>query len=84
MSWKPEVRTVSDGDKWMGNALRFANREEAEANVSALMSVWYAVTETRVVESSDPVNYKWIEGKGLVSIHDADTEPVMPAERVKI
>jgi len=32
MSWKPEVIADSSG-KWCGNALRFATREEAEANV---------------------------------------------------
>lgn len=62
MSFKPEV-IVSDSGKWAGNALRFATREEAEANVRDLMMRWMLVTDTRVVESEDPVNYKWIDGK---------------------
>jgi hypothetical protein len=32
MSFKPEVQT-DDTCKWYGNALRFATREEAEAQV---------------------------------------------------
>jgi len=48
-------------------ALRFATREEAEANVQNLMMRWFTVRETRVVESDDPVNYRWEEGR-LVEI----------------
>src|SRR5229473_3394484 len=55
MSFNPEVIADASG-KWCGNALRFATREEAEANVRDLMMRWFAVRETRVVESDDPVN----------------------------
>lgn len=58
MSFKPEVIADSSG-KWAGNALRFATREEAEANVADLARRWFLVRETRVVESDDPVNYRW-------------------------
>lgn len=62
MSWKPEV--IADGTgQWVGNALRFATKEEAEANVYDLYQRWTLVRETRVVESDDPVNYAWIDGK---------------------
>lgn len=62
MSWKPEV--IADGiGKWAGNALRFATKEEAEQNVEALMLRWWAVRETRVVESEDPVTHRWVDGK---------------------
>jgi hypothetical protein len=61
MSFMPEVIAGSSG-KWSGNALRFATREEAEANVQDLMMRWFAVTETRVVESDDPVNYRYVDG----------------------
>ena len=44
-------------------ALRFATREEAEAYVQNLMMRWFTVRETRVVESDDPVNYRWEEGR---------------------
>lgn len=62
MSWKPEVIADSSG-KWVGNALRFATREEAEANVMDLSMRWMMVRETRVVESDDPVNYSYVTGR---------------------
>src|ERR1700694_4363842 len=62
MSFKPEVIADPSG-KWCGNALRFATREEAEANVQDLMMRWFAVRETRVVESDDPVNYRYVDGR---------------------
>jgi hypothetical protein len=62
MSWKPEV--IADGSgEWCGNALRFASREEAEASVQDLMMRWLAVRETRVVESDEPVNYQYVDGR---------------------
>ena len=65
-SWKPEVQTDSTG-AWYGNALRFATKEEAEANAKALSGRWTAVLATRATESDDPVNYSWVDGQ-LVSI----------------
>jgi len=53
MSWAPQATTESG--QWVGNGLRFATREEAEAYVAELDSG----RNTRVVESSDPVNYRW-------------------------
>ena len=61
MSFKPEVIADPSG-KWCGNALRFATREEAEANVRDLMMRWFADRETRIVESDYPVNYLYIDG----------------------
>jgi hypothetical protein len=66
MSFKPEVIADSSG-QWSSNGLRFATREEAEANVRDLMMRWFAVRETRVVESGDPVNYRYVDHR-LVSI----------------
>lgn len=66
MSFKPEVQT-NGRDEWSGNALRFATREEAEANVLDLMRRWMLVTGTRVVESDDEPNYRWTH-EGLVRI----------------
>ena len=57
MSFKPEVIADPSG-KWCCNALRFATHEEAGANVRDLMMRWFAVRETRVVESDEPVNYR--------------------------
>ena len=61
MSWKPEVIADRSG-KWAGNGLRFATEQEALDNVRALASKWFMVTETRVVECDEPVNYKWVDG----------------------
>lgn len=65
MSWKPEVQVAGEGDKWCQNALVFATKEEAEANARDLMSRWLLVTACRAGESSDPVNYRWINGRLL-------------------
>ena len=62
MSWKPEVIADSSG-KWCGNALRFATREEAAANVRDLMMRWFAVRDTRVVKTDDPANYQYFDGR---------------------
>jgi hypothetical protein len=69
MAWKPEVIADNTG-KWCGNALRFATKEEAEANVKDLECRWFAVRETRVVECGDPVNYRWVPGKGLEAVEE--------------
>jgi hypothetical protein len=55
MSWKPEVYTGT----WNGNALRFATKEEAEASGKELLSRWFVPTDSRAVESDDPVNYRF-------------------------
>jgi hypothetical protein len=57
-SWKPEVIADRSG-KWNGNGLRFASKEEAEFYVADLFQRWTLVTQTRVIESDDPVNYRW-------------------------
>jgi hypothetical protein len=62
MSWKPEVIADSTG-KWYPNALCFATKEEAEANALDLSMRWFAVRDWRAVESDDPVNYAWVDGK---------------------
>ena len=75
MSFKPEVIADSSG-QWCGNALRFATREEAEANVRDLMMRWFAVRETRVIESDDPVNYRWDEGELVEIATEKTVKPV--------
>ena len=63
MSFKPEVQVRGEGDKWLGNALRFATREEAEANAADLYSRWTLTTAHRASESEDPVNYTYHNGE---------------------
>jgi hypothetical protein len=57
MSWKSEV-VVDSTWTWHGNALRFATKAEAEQYVADLAQRWTLVTDTRVVESNGPVNYR--------------------------
>lgn len=59
MSWKPEVMTAGDRGKWSANACRFETAEEAQEYVLDLSMRWTSVMDTRVVESTDPVNYTW-------------------------
>jgi hypothetical protein len=75
MSFKPEVIADNSG-QWSGNALRFATREEAEANVKDLERRWILVRETRVVESNDPVNYRWEEGRLVEIATEKAVKPV--------
>ena len=75
MSFKPEVIADTSG-KWYGNALRFATCEEAETSVQDLIMRWLAVRETRVVESDDPVNYRYINGR----LESLTSEAAMPAQ----
>lgn len=67
MSFKAEVIADSSGT-FCGNALRFATRDEADKYVVDLAFRWTAVRDTRVVESEDPVNYRWDSNKGAVRI----------------
>lgn len=61
MSFKPEVST-DGGRTFHQNALAFATREEAEASARDLMSRWMLVTDWRVVESDQLVNYTLKDG----------------------
>jgi len=57
MSFKAEVIADMSGE-WVGNALRFATREEAERYADDLAWRWTLVRDTRVVESDEPANYR--------------------------
>jgi hypothetical protein len=57
LSWAPQA--ITDSRQWAGNALRFATKEEAETYLAELS----VVRNTRVVESVDPVNYRWEKGQ---------------------
>lgn len=63
MSWKSEVIADSTGE-WVGNGLRFATKDEADAYVTDLAIRWTAVRQHRVVASDEPVNHHW-EGGSL-------------------
>jgi hypothetical protein len=61
-SWKPEV--LVDG-KWAGNALQFATAEEAFGSVMALRMRWWVPADGRAVESEDPVNCRFVDGRDV-------------------
>ena len=67
MSFAPMVRTTDNGP-FATNALRFATREEAQMWLDDLMCRWFAVTDVRVDESTDPVNYSTVDGRTLVEV----------------
>jgi hypothetical protein len=72
MSYKSEVIADNTG-KFCGNALRFATREEAEAYVTDLAWRWTAVSDTRVVECDEPVNYRYEDGR-VEHLEQADVQ----------
>lgn len=62
MSFKAEV--IADGSgEFVGNGLRFASREEAEAYARDLSWRWLAVRDWRVIESDDAVSDAWVDGR---------------------
>lgn len=61
MSFKPEVST-DGGKSFHQNNLAFATREEAEISAKDIMSRWMLVTDWRVAESDQPVNYTLNDG----------------------
>jgi hypothetical protein len=62
MSWKAEVIADST-NTWSGNGLRFAAETEAAQYVADLSYRWTSVRDTRVVESEEPINARWADGK---------------------
>jgi hypothetical protein len=64
VSWKSEV--ITEGNAiWKTSPLRFASEAEAKLYVASLSLLWKTVRQTRVVESSDPINFAFGEGLGL-------------------
>ena len=61
MSFKPSVST-DGGATFNENALAFATRGEAELSAKDLMARWLLVTDWRVAESDQPVNYTIKDG----------------------
>ena len=62
MSYRAEVIADSSG-QWCWNNLRFETYDEAKTYAADLMSRWFAVRETRVVQVDDEVNVRWHNGR---------------------
>jgi hypothetical protein len=60
MSWKPQVYLPNES-KWCGNGLAFATKEEAENNARDLLMRWFVPTDSRAIESDEPVNYQYVD-----------------------
>ena len=65
MSFKPEFRVAGD-PKFYPNNCAFATKEEALANGDHKFCNWTMAAEYRVVESDQPVNYRWNFDKQLL------------------
>jgi hypothetical protein len=68
MCYKPEVVADRSG-QWTGNAC--ATEQEAKSYVDDLAMRWTLVRDTRVVQSHDPVNCKWENGRAVFLDQDA-------------
>lgn len=62
MSYKAEF-SDDGGRYYASNAIRLGTKEEAEGYARNLFNRWLGATDYRVVESADPVNYVWENGK---------------------
>lgn len=75
MSWKAEVVTNREG-AWVSNRLRFDTFKEATDYVHDLARRWTMVSDTRVVPTDDPVNYRYINGELLVVVEMWVPQPI--------
>ena len=62
MSYTPEVQVDSTGG-WRRAAVSFATEEEAIDYMVSRASRESSLLDIRVVESGDPVNYRWVNSK---------------------
>ncbi len=69
MSYKCQIKVYGD-PKFYDNAVRFATREEADSAGQNKLWNWTMADEYRVVESTDPANYRWSETEGLISLEN--------------
>jgi hypothetical protein len=55
-----KVDVLAHGEtKFVSNGIRLATKEEAQSYGDDLAGRWTMVREWNVVESEDPVNYRW-------------------------
>jgi len=81
MSYQIEVKTTHRGvTGWTGNAVRFATLEEADAYGVDLLFRWTTPSDYRVVDSTDPVNYRF-DGGILSAVHQPSR--ALPAEEAR-
>ena len=66
-TYKPTIKPFNE-EKFYTNGQTFATKAEAEASAEARYNRWSQADDWGVEESTEPVNYKWIEGEGDVNI----------------
>ena len=50
-------------ESWNSNSCAFATKAEAESAGRELLSRWFLPTDSRAVESDEPVNYQFVDGR---------------------
>lgn len=73
MSWKP-VFQIGNDPKWYDNAQRFATNGEARASALARFVAWTMPTAYDAHESSDPVNYEWVDNVGDKMVNQGEKD----------
>lgn len=73
MSFKPVFQVGSD-TAWYDNAQRFATHAEALESAEARYNVWTSAVAYDAVESDDPVNYAWVDGRDVLINREVSTE----------
>lgn len=75
MSFKTEIQVVND-PKYYPNGVAFPTKEEADSYGQFKLATWMASVDFRVVESSEPANYQWVNNS-LVEIPSVEVADVV-------
>lgn len=67
MSFKAEIKVFND-PKFYPNGIAFATKNEADSYGSYKLGTWMMSDAYKVVESTEPVNYRWDSAEGLVDV----------------
>ena len=62
MSWRVGIKTAGDID-WVSNQLRFKSIDEAKRYSVDLDWRWTVKKEMKILQSDDPVNAAWRDGR---------------------
>ena len=80
MSWAVEVVADASG-QWVGNGVRLATHEEADAYGRDLRARWALLRDARVVEREEPASHR-LQGTQLVALGEPRSPAQRPARRV--
>ena len=71
MSFTTEFKVFND-PKFYPNGIAFATKNEANAYGSYKLGTWMMSDAYQVVESTEPVNYRWDSEEGLMDVGTED------------